>query len=62
MTDTCAECKYRQLCEELGYELDCDCRNECAHYDSFLEGEEIDEWRLTVIPDSKDTYAGHFRT
>lgn len=43
MTDICAECGYRQLCEDLGYELDCECRNECAHYDSFLESEESNE-------------------
>jgi len=43
VTVICAECGYRQLCEDLGYELDCDCRNECAHYDSFLEREESDE-------------------
>lgn len=43
VTDVCAECGYRQLCEDLGYELDCDCRNECSHYDAFLEGEEAND-------------------
>lgn len=43
MTTVCAECRFRELCEDLGYELDCDCRDECARYDSFLEGEEANE-------------------
>lgn len=43
MTTVCAECGYRQLCEDLGYELDCDCWEECSNYDSFVEREESDE-------------------
>lgn len=41
MTEVCAECGYRPLCEDFGYELNCACRNECSHYDAFLEGEEL---------------------
>ena len=40
MTDVCAECKFRELCEELEYSMDCTNQFECSHYDSYLEGME----------------------
>lgn len=43
MTTVCAECGYRQLCEDLGYDLDCVYEDECSIYDFFLECEESDE-------------------
>lgn len=40
MTETCKECKYRKLCEEAEYPLDCTDENECEHRDDYLEAEE----------------------
>ena len=37
MTDVCRNCGYKDRCEELGYELDCQNEGECSVYDSFLE-------------------------
>ena len=39
----CEECKFKQLCEELEYVMDCKDQIECEHYNAFLEGlEEYD--------------------
>lgn len=40
MTETCKDCKYRGICEEQEYELECADREECEHYNAYLEGEE----------------------
>lgn len=39
----CASCKFKQLCEELGYPLDCEDITKCEHYDAFCEGLEEHE-------------------
>lgn len=41
MTDTCKECKYKDLCEELGYDLECTDQGECERYYEYLEGAEM---------------------
>ena len=41
MTDVCKNCKYRELCEESEYILNCENQDECEHYDAYLEGEEV---------------------
>ena len=38
MTEICRDCGYRERCEEVGYELDCQ-DYECSIYDEFLEEE-----------------------
>ena len=39
MTEVCKNCKYRELCEELNYPLDCEDQENCKHYDAFYDGE-----------------------
>ena len=34
----CEECRFRDLCKEMEYPLDCEDLNKCEHYDAFLEG------------------------
>lgn len=38
MTETCRECKFRYICEELEYELTCTDQSCCEHFDVYLEG------------------------
>lgn len=40
MTDVCKDCRFRNLCEELEYNLDCKDVEKCEHYEAFLEGME----------------------
>ena len=38
MTDTCAACEFRKLCEDLGYPMECTDVDECENYDPFMDG------------------------
>ena len=40
MTKVCEDCKYKTLCIESGYSLDCTDQLGCDHYSNYLEGEE----------------------
>ena len=40
MTENCMECRFRRLCEQLGYELNCADDEKCDHFDAYLEGYE----------------------
>ena len=40
MAEGCAGCKYMQLCIFLEYPLVCENKDECEHYDAFMDGEE----------------------
>lgn len=41
MTDICKECRFRDLCEEMEYELECQDQNKCDRYEAYLEGLEL---------------------
>ena len=34
----CEKCRFKHLCEELEYPLDCKDMTKCERYDAFLEG------------------------
>lgn len=38
MTDICKECRFRDLCEEMKYELECHDQDKCDRYEAYLEG------------------------
>ena len=42
-TESCKECKFRTICEELEYPMDCEDTTKCDHYNAFLEGLEASE-------------------
>lgn len=37
MTDICKECRFRDLCEEMEYELECQDQDKCDRYEAYLE-------------------------
>ena len=43
MTEYCRKCKFRKLCEELEYSLDCENEKDCEHYGDYLEGLDMGE-------------------